>query len=793
MFSSEYVAFKHIVETEDKKPASPRGSLVGERPELPKYLLPAKSKEMYAKALELNQSGYLDDFILISEFSEIEGPKPLFTMPTDGGIDFNKNDYSLHVMCVDFHVQKSTTRLEDQPKFGLISDTSVIDFHDLDFGAVTSCIHHFTLYDIEARGFVRPFCVSYLTYDRLKLVTYFESITEELRKITGLLKQNNYFLFKLDLEERLRNLRHTHETLTTWLNNTDKHGDEKFLKSIGINKFVEKKFAKFSLNSLDNMIKEISAIAGIVDEELERNQWLKSRPDEEMLMSEIREFYSDFARNFELERFARVDRSKSVGGELELNFDRLRPKIVYDLSSGATFDAANGGHIRVNFGSAKVMKSIHQLAHDNARQAFTRLRQLHKAYSAPLYVLRYRDMEKRTHTQMKPAESHSEKSESVNHLSLWSVTLGDVVLADFSYKIDLLEYNRNLLRNYFNYFASNGAMASSQAQIDSARFINSSCPAILIDDNNTGIENFLENLETENSVKIVASASVMPREFDEDYDFADSLYFKYKTSEEQVYRLDKHVADKYLHFYEFNFEAIFRCVLLKNYKNFLAHVFYTLLKGRPLIVISRFACDIDKLQSIVSILANFLPNSFPTVLCNKALSTTYKAKPVKLVDLKYFKLIGLSFDLNKMDFLNKKTQTQVNKDDTELLLKYVPITIRNYVSILDVDKNLFIGPKYTGTYLTGAVVKLKHLHEDSTAYLSMLSHVNYYVRLAFLLAYSPLFKFNSNMSEVPTLTNNSNVNSKKGSDASLVSKEGTSSIFSKIQENVNKVNMRQKN
>ena len=28
---------------------------------------------------------YTDDFILLSEFSEIEGPKPLLTIPTDGG------------------------------------------------------------------------------------------------------------------------------------------------------------------------------------------------------------------------------------------------------------------------------------------------------------------------------------------------------------------------------------------------------------------------------------------------------------------------------------------------------------------------------------------------------------------------------------------------------------------------------------------------------------------------------------------------------------------------------------
>ena len=39
---------------------------------------------------------YTDDFILLSEFSEIEGPKPLLTIPTDGDTGFNKNEYALH-------------------------------------------------------------------------------------------------------------------------------------------------------------------------------------------------------------------------------------------------------------------------------------------------------------------------------------------------------------------------------------------------------------------------------------------------------------------------------------------------------------------------------------------------------------------------------------------------------------------------------------------------------------------------------------------------------------------------
>ncbi len=55
-----------------------------------------KSNENVSKEANTSPIYYTDDFILLSEFSEIEGPKPLLTIPTDGGTNFNKNEYSLH-------------------------------------------------------------------------------------------------------------------------------------------------------------------------------------------------------------------------------------------------------------------------------------------------------------------------------------------------------------------------------------------------------------------------------------------------------------------------------------------------------------------------------------------------------------------------------------------------------------------------------------------------------------------------------------------------------------------------
>jgi len=144
------------------------------------------------------------------------------------------------------------------------------------------------------------------------------------------------------------------------------------------------------------------------------------------------------------------------------------------------------------------------------------------------------------------------------------------------------------------------------------------------------------------------------------------------------------------------------------------------------------------------------------------LRAIYERKPIKLNDLKYCKLIGLnllipkdgvccsadcnekllpentssSFQHNHKHYHQSKSQDT----DADLLLKYVPITIRNYVSIFDLDKNTFYGPKYKGHYLNNCLQKCRQLPQDSICYLYLLAHVvKFYVKVAFLYNYSILF------------------------------------------------------
>jgi len=284
------------------------------------------------------------------------------------------------------------------------------------------------------------------------------------------------------------------------------------------------------------------------------------------------------------------------------------------------------------------------------------------------------------------------------------------------------------------------------------------------------------------------------------------------------------LTDKLIQIIEFNFEETLK-QLLQQFHLIMPHLFYSLLKGRPVICVSRYCDDLAYLNAVTDCLSNFVPNSFDSLNdfikltnnttkqqpkftsspCNNRLDSVdlntnlldddnnnninqtkkpqlksiYERKPIKLNDLKYCKLFGLSLMISKDDSCcsldcnnnlvnsggdtlsvsslannkNKRSNSfykhnhkhfhqSKSSDDDELLLKYIPITVRNYVSIFDLDKCTFIGPKYTGVHLKTSLTKAKQMKQDSIIYLYLLNNlVKYYVKIAFLYNYSIIFDY----------------------------------------------------
>lgn len=910
MYSTEYVAYKHIIESEKEQATKLNQHVLSKLRECPRYLYPIKLKHVYEKNQLLNHSSYTDDFILISEFSEIEGPKPLFTIPIDGGCNFNKNDYSLNVMCVDFHSSQQQQQMYDNTtattstnltsiassntsRFSLSKDTSIINYWDLTAGGIASYIHHFTLYDIEARGFVRPFCISYITYDRVKIESYFNKLTQYFTKITNLFKKSNLNVFKNNLNEHMKNLYYTREKYLLWLDinnkNTFKNQEERqeYLNKYDIDLRADLKFSKFTLQTLNNLINEIESVLDVVKQELEVQNWyedddvdgvdydddggelsdnnnmmtMKGQNNNEqrvidhgidLLTRNCDSITKVFVNSNNLDDY--INRSKSCPINHHSSIKKLKIKkkhhqenynkknitsnckLILDLYGSITYSFSTS---TVNNGLKnyqKIMKNIYQLAPKTARLAFKKLRMLHKHYSKPYYLLKLNDIElRRVNKIEKTSDLLQIKHNSLNQTLLnnfWFITLGDCLLYDLSFKVNILNYYQNLLcqqssdmstiktnktlnlNNDIKYYSINTASMGSvnntnvhhhgngngningdgDVDDDIKKFSISMSKyytplnnddedykhhfnAINGDDDDDDDEND-EFLDVHNDNATNAEDDEYERSLhnnhnndSNDYDFVNSILthftrnnsttIKNENFNSHIHNDVKLLNKKYLELNEFNFESVLRTIVYKQFPNSLQHILYTLLKGRPLVIISRYRLNYDKLSLIIDCLKNFIPNNLMSIKTTSVTETSsatviYESKQIKLIDLKTYKIIGISLNQppsalalasTSNSSLNNNNEQSTDhtikyQDDSLLLLKYVPITIRNYISILDIDKLTFIGPKYNGSYLQQTILtKFKYFHNDTLCYLYFTQCFNnFYLKFAYLLNYSTLFK-----------------------------------------------------
>ncbi|TMS23120.1 Guanine nucleotide exchange protein smcr8a [Larimichthys crocea] len=151
------------------------------------------------------------DFILVAEFSEQVGPKPVLTIPDDPRVigSFDLNHFSVRIMSVDYqasgpgHVPPASPG----PRLNFSEDSKVIlgDSGEDAFAYV----HHMTLYDLEARGMVRPFCMAYVCSDQAKLMENFCELSTCFSQASDSLKTGNRQAFSMELQRKLQELEYT--------------------------------------------------------------------------------------------------------------------------------------------------------------------------------------------------------------------------------------------------------------------------------------------------------------------------------------------------------------------------------------------------------------------------------------------------------------------------------------------------------------------------------------------------------------------------------------------------------
>lgn len=136
------------------------------------------------------------------------GPKPVLTIPEDPRVigSFDLNHFSVRLMSVDYQASGPSQVPPSSPglRLNFNEDSKVIlgDSAEDSFAYV----HHMTLYDLEARGMVRPFCIAYVCSDQTKLMDNFSELLTRFSQASDSLKTGNRQAFSMELQRKLQEL-----------------------------------------------------------------------------------------------------------------------------------------------------------------------------------------------------------------------------------------------------------------------------------------------------------------------------------------------------------------------------------------------------------------------------------------------------------------------------------------------------------------------------------------------------------------------------------------------------------
>ncbi|XP_062296250.1 guanine nucleotide exchange protein smcr8b [Scomber scombrus] len=148
------------------------------------------------------------DFILVAEFSEQVGPKPVLTIPDDPRVigSFDLNHFSVRIMSVDYQASGpgQAPPTSPGPRLNFSEDSKVILGDSAE--DAYAYVHHMTLYDLEARGMVRPFCMAYVCSDQAKLMENFSELSTCFSQASESLKTGNRQAFSMELQRKLQEL-----------------------------------------------------------------------------------------------------------------------------------------------------------------------------------------------------------------------------------------------------------------------------------------------------------------------------------------------------------------------------------------------------------------------------------------------------------------------------------------------------------------------------------------------------------------------------------------------------------
>ncbi|XP_069134302.1 guanine nucleotide exchange protein smcr8a-like [Argopecten irradians] len=241
---------------------------------------------------------------------------------------------------------------------------------------VYAFVHHFVLFDKQARGYVRPFAVSYVTNDQRKLVSFYEEMSSHLKKVARYFKYGNRMVFKNDVDRYLMDLEYTKAQelphYRTMMNNPQ-----------GNTRVTEKELLQ-NLKTLESVITEVKSILNTVcatmnDKRLEQRfarleTNFKAKSDQQKQKSELAISLRDIeGPEIPLTQICGLyGAGKENDSLMFFNSSNYKPKRI-QIAGSRKFDL----HLR----------GLHELCSWGFKEGMSKLKEMHKHFQQDLCVL----------------------------------------------------------------------------------------------------------------------------------------------------------------------------------------------------------------------------------------------------------------------------------------------------------------------------------------------------------------------------------------------------------------------
>jgi hypothetical protein len=634
------------------------------------------------------------DFVCIGEFSELVGPVPRHIVPKESASGLvDPNSLILKVMTCDYQQTNGSAASSyhgsspaSESLGSLAEDSQVVLPMPEENGWVY--VQHLNLLDVVARGYVRPMCLCYVTHDPRKLNTCFSSMRKAFTQISDILKRGNQRRFRADLdllvaqlneqrkefvqveeeeeeeEEEVAVLAKEEEKVDVDKENEHENADDAFTLSVGR--------GATALESFDEFIDDLKAMREAL---ALRMQNANMAPHVDMIVRQMEAIERDA-----LSATLATGRSSRSIKWLSL------PTVAPDEGDSYDYLAANAlpdfSHILHNImdiegasqrrEGTKTLRALPQLCGAEFKAAALRLNQLHRHFSRPSIVLAFEREEAQCLAPMS---------------SLLSV--GRAPLMNFHWNSELI-------------FRQSSSDEDDDDEEDGEE-----------EDEDDGQEEDEKDEDEEGNLMSLAKFKSRARrkrrkrrerrlseqraERERRLQSADPLSPLVDPSYPDV-RLESFTSSLWsTSRYNTGSGLLKLCVQLP----FMKHIVYSMLKGRPVVVVGSSKRKVRRLVRACSL---FVPG-------NRTRSIEWRATPLRMPDLARIRLIGLSRQGNAL-----------------------PKAVRRYATVLDFDQSILCAPTYTGTMLS-EMTSARKMWPSEEVFLSFVHHELHQIALKACLYY----------------------------------------------------------